>query len=106
MFTDIEIAQQCKMKPIIEVASGSLVSILRKWNRTVTTRQSFPMTLPNAFKTSPDGKLILVTAINPDSCRMKEKPQQPSVRDRRCSKIGKKAIIALREPSLGLGIRH
>ena len=64
MFTDIEIAQQCKMKPIIEVASelGIKPEEVEPYGH---YKAKLSDDLAKRLSDRPDGKLILVTAINP-----------------------------------------
>ncbi|SCH53793.1 Formate--tetrahydrofolate ligase [uncultured Ruminococcus sp.] len=99
MMTDIEIAQSAKMKPIYEVAEGLGISeeYIEPYGK---YKAKLSDGLMDSLQDHPDGKLILVTAINPTpagegkttiSVGLGEAMQQ----------IGKKAVIALREPSLG-----
>ena len=99
MMTDIEIAQSAKMKPIYEVAEGLGISeeYIEPYGK---YKAKLSDGLMDSLQDHPDGRLILVTAINPTpagegkttiSVGLGEAMQQ----------IGKKAVIALREPSLG-----
>ena len=99
MFTDIEIAQQCKMKPIIEVASelGIKPEEVEPYGH---YKAKLPDDLAKRLSDRPDGKLILVTAINPTPAGEGKTTTTVGL-GQAMSKIGKKAIIALREPSLG-----
>ncbi len=99
MFTDIEIAQQCKMKPIIEVASelGIKPEEVEPYGH---YKAKLSDDLAKRLSDRPDGKLILVTAINPTPAGEGKTTTTVGL-GQAMSKIGKKAIIALREPSLG-----
>ena len=63
-------------------------------------KQSLPMIYWNQIKDRPDGKLVLVTAINPTPAGEGKTTITVGL-GQALDKIGKKAIIALREPSLG-----
>ncbi len=99
MLSDIEIARGAKMKPISEIASslGVLDSELIPYGR-------YKAKIDDGFevrmKDKPDGRLILVTAINPTPAG-EGKTTTTIGLGQAMSKIGKNAIIALREPSLG-----
>lgn len=99
MFTDIEIAQQCKMKPIIEVASelGIKPEEVEPYGH---YKAKLSDDLAKRLSDRPNGKLILVTAINPTPAGEGKTTTTVGL-GQAMSKIGKKAIIALREPSLG-----
>lgn len=99
MFTDIEIAQQCKMKPIIEVASelGIKPEEVEPYGH---YKAKLSDDLAKRLENQPDGKLILVTAINPTPAGEGKTTTTVGL-GQAMQKIGKKAIIALREPSLG-----
>ena len=99
MLTDIEIAQQCAMKPITEVASalGIRPEELEPYGH---YKAKLSDDLAKRLESQPDGKLILVTAINPTPAG-EGKTTTPVGLGQAMQKIGKKAIIALREPSLG-----
>lgn len=99
MKTDIEIAQEAKMKPIMEVAQGldlleDEIELYGKYKAKI----SFDAW--ERLKDQPDGKLILVTAINPTPAGEGKTTTTVGL-GQAMSKIGKKAMIALREPSLG-----
>ena len=99
MLTDIEIAQQCKMKPITEIASqlGIQPEELEPYGH---YKAKLSDELANRFADKPDGKLILVTAINPTPAGEGKTTTTVGL-GQAMAKIGKNAIIALREPSLG-----
>ncbi len=99
MLTDIEIAQGTTLKPITEIAEklGIQEEELELYGRYKAKINE------NAFarlKDKQDGKLILVTAINPTPAG-EGKTTTTAGLGEAMAKIGKDAIIALREPSLG-----
>ncbi len=99
MLTDIEIAQKAKMKPIKNVAQELNISeddleLYGKYKAKVSEQ------LFEKLRDKPDGKLILVTAINPTPAG-EGKTTVTIGLGQAMKKIGKKAIVALREPSLG-----
>jgi len=105
MLTDIEIAQQCKMKPIYEIAKNldiheDELELYGKY------KAKLSQNLINRVKDNPDGKLVLVTAINPTPAGEGKTTTTVGL-GQAMAKIGKKAVIALREPSLGpvMGIK-
>lgn len=99
MLTDIEIAQQAKMLKITEVAKKLGVS-----EDDIEPYGHYKAKLSEALykKTAdtPDGKLILVTAINPTPAGEGKTTISVGLTEA-MAKIGKKAVLALREPSLG-----
>ena len=99
MLTDIEIAQQCKMKPITEIAAqlGIAPEELEPYGH---YKAKLSDDLAKRLENKPDGKLILVTAINPTPAGEGKTTTAVGL-GQAMSKIGKNAIIALREPSLG-----
>ena len=99
MLTDIEIAQQAKLKPIREIAEslGVREEELEPYGR---YKAKLYEALFQRVKDAPDGKLILVTAINPTPAG-EGKTTTTAGLGQAMARIGKKAIIALREPSLG-----
>ncbi|MBE7028271.1 MAG: formate--tetrahydrofolate ligase [Ruminococcaceae bacterium] len=105
MLTDIEIAQKAKMLPITEIAKKAGIKedeleLYGKYKAKLTND------LWERIKDNPDGKLILVTAINPTPAGEGKTMTSVGLGQALC-KIGKNAIIALREPSLGpvMGIK-
>ena len=99
MKTDIEIAQEAKMLPIKEVAAAYGITeddleFYGKYKAKITDD------LWNQIKDRKDGKLVLVTAINPTPAGEGKTTTSVGLGEA-FAKIGKKAIIALREPSLG-----
>lgn len=99
MLTDIEIAQQVKMRPITEIAAslGIADKELEPYGR---YKAKLNDALYNRLKDKKDGKLILVTAINPTPAG-EGKTTTTAGLGEAMAKIGKNAVIALREPSLG-----
>lgn len=99
MLTDIEIAQQVKAQPIKEVAEklGIAEEHLEYYGR-YKAKLSESLIKETAGKK--DGKLILVTAINPTPAGEGKTTTSVGLGDA-LAKIGKKTVIALREPSLG-----
>ena len=99
MLSDIEIAQQAKLLPIKEVAAKIGISedeleFYGKYKAKLSDE------LANRVENNPDGKLVLVTAINPTPAG-EGKTTTTAGLGQAIAKIGKNAIIALREPSLG-----
>ena len=99
MQTDIEIAQQAALVPISRIAVdlGITEEELEPYGR---FKAKLNDSLYNRLKNKPDGKLILVTAINPTPAG-EGKTTTTAGLGQAMKKIGKNAIIALREPSLG-----
>lgn len=99
MLTDIQIAQQTELKPITEIAKGLGIADeeLEPYGR---FKAKLSDELSDRVSSNPDGKLILVTAINPTPAG-EGKTTTTCGLGQAMAKIGKNAIIALREPSLG-----
>ncbi len=97
--SDIEIARQAKMKPIREVA-GKLNIAEEHLIPYGHTKAKVSMDFVKSLKGKPDGKLILVTAINPTPAGEGKTTTTVGLGDG-LNRIGKKTIICLREPSLG-----
>ena len=99
MRSDIEIAQSASMKPIYEVAEslGIDADYLEPYGK---YKAKLSESLTADLQDKPDGKLILVTAINPTPAGEGKTTISVGL-GQALSKIGKKAVIALREPSLG-----
>ena len=96
--SDIEIAQQCKMKPITEIAES--INIDDKYiEQYGKYKAKVDYTLLNE-STRKDGKLILVTAITPTPAGEGKTTTTIGLADG-LKKIGKNVVVALREPSLG-----
>ena len=99
MKTDIQIAQEAQMMPIREVTAGFGITeddmeLYGKYKAKLSDE------LWNRIKDRPDGKLVLVTAINPTPAGEGKTTISIGL-TQALNKIGKKAIVALREPSLG-----
>lgn len=99
MKTDIEIAQEAKMEPIVQVAeklniSADELELYGKYKAKISDNYI------EKIKDNPDGKLILVTAINPTPAGEGKTTTSVGL-GQAFGKLGKKAVIALREPSLG-----
>ncbi|HEQ9025618.1 TPA: formate--tetrahydrofolate ligase [Streptococcus pyogenes] len=99
VLSDIEIANSVTMEPISKVANQlgideEALCLYGKYKAKIDARQLV------ALKDKPDGKLILVTAISPTPAGEGKTTTSVGLVDA-LSAIGKKAVIALREPSLG-----
>ena len=94
---DIEIAQQTEMEPIVDVAQkvGLTEEDLELYGK-----YKAKVSLPLKKKTQTKGKIILVTAINPTPAGEGKSTVTIGLADA-MSAIGKKTMVALREPSLG-----
>lgn len=99
MLTDIEIAQAANMLPIQEVANALSIDAddLELYGK---YKAKLPLSLCEKYKDRADGKLILVTAINPTPAGEGKTTVTVGLGEA-MQKIGKNAIIALREPSMG-----
>ncbi len=96
--TDIEIAQSCQMKPIREIAA--LAGVDEKYLELYGNHKAKVDYRLLKETDAPDGKLILVTAITPTPAGEGKTTTSVGLADG-LRKIGKKSIVALREPSLG-----
>ena len=99
MKTDIKIAQEAVLEPIVKVAQGigigeADLELYGKYKAKLT--EGFLAGL----KEKPDGKLILVTAINPTPAGEGKTTTSVGL-GQAFGRIGKRAVVALREPSLG-----
>ncbi len=99
MKTDIQIAQEAVMKPIEEVAdvlgiTRDDLELYGKYKAKLTTH------LWDKIKDNKDGKLVLVTAINPTPAGEGKTTTSIGL-TQALNKLGKKSVVALREPSLG-----
>lgn len=99
MLSDIEIAQAAELVPIAKIAEGLGIQEeeLELYGR---YKAKLNEKLFARLKNEKDGKLILVTAINPTPAG-EGKTTTTAGLGQAMAKIGKKAVIALREPSLG-----
>ena len=97
--TDIEIAQESQMQPISEIAMGLGIDerYLEQYGK---YKAKIDYNLLNEYSARPDGKLILVTAISPTPAGEGKTTTTVGLADG-LRKIGKQAVVALREPSLG-----
>ena len=98
VLSDIEIAQSCAMKPITEIAKaagvdGKYLELYGNYKAKVDYRLL-------RESTRPDGKLILVTAINPTPAGEGKTTTTVGLADA-MRRLGKNTLVALREPSLG-----
>ncbi len=96
--TDIEIAQQCKMKHITEIAEKAGVE--KYIEQYGNYKAKIDLSLLADSKDKADGKLVLVTAITPTPAGEGKTTTTIGLADG-MSRIGKKVTVALREPSLG-----
>ena len=99
MKTDIEIAQQAEMEPIVKLAerigvSADDLELYGKYKAKISDEYL------KSIEGNPDGKLILVTAINPTPAGEGKTTTTVGLGEA-FGRMNKKAIIALREPSLG-----
>ena len=99
MLTDIQIAQSAKCEPIVKIAEklGIDADELELYGK---YKAKLSEELIDRVKNNPDGKLILVTAINPTPAGEGKTTTSVGL-GQAMPLIGKKAVIALREPSLG-----
>lgn len=99
MLSDIEIAQSCTMRPIREVAekAGLLEDELEYYGK---YKAKISDDAWKRLKDKPNGKLVLVTAINPTPAGEGKTTTTVGLGEA-LDKMGKSSIIALREPSLG-----
>lgn len=99
MLTDIEIAQSAKMEPIVNVAekigvSSDELELYGKYKAKLSDE------LIKRLEDKPSGKLILTTAINPTPAGEGKTTTTVGLGQALC-RMGKNAVIALREPSMG-----
>lgn len=99
MLSDIEIAQNANMKHIDEIAGNLGISsdYLEPYGH---YKAKLSETLYSELDSKPDGKLILATAINPTPAGEGKTTVSVGLAEA-MAEIGKKAVLALREPSLG-----
>lgn len=99
MLTDIEIASQAKMKKITDIAEGLGISAdnLEPYGH---YKAKITDAALDSLKGKEDGKLILVTAVNPTPAGEGKTTVSIGL-GQGMTKLGKNAVIALREPSLG-----
>ena len=99
MKTDVEIAQEAELRPIREIAekldiSEDELELYGKY------KAKLPLTLWEGLKERPNAKLVLVTAINPTPAGEGKTTTSVGLADA-FHHMGKKTVVALREPSLG-----
>ncbi len=99
MLTDIEIAQQVKMDEIGSVVAGLGIDgeYIEQYGK---YKAKVDYSILDSLKDRPDGKLVLVTAITPTPAGEGKTTVTVGLSDA-LRKIGKKSVVALREPSLG-----
>jgi formate--tetrahydrofolate ligase len=97
--SDIEIAQAATMKPIREIAE-SLGLAEDEWESYGKYKAKIDMSVLRRLESKPDGRLILVTAINPTAAGEGKTTVSVGL-SQALNRIGKKTMLALREPSLG-----
>ncbi|WP_164219824.1 formate--tetrahydrofolate ligase [Virgibacillus sp. YIM 98842] len=99
MKTDIDIAQETQLKPIGDIASelGLSADDLEPYGH---TKAKLSDQLLQRLQDKQDGKVVLVTSINPTPAGEGKSTVTVGL-GQALNKIGKKAVIALREPSLG-----
>ena len=97
--TDIDIARQAKMEPIDEVAGrlGLEPQEVESYGR---YKAKLSLRVMERLKDKPDAKLVLVTAINPTPAGEGKTTMTVGLGDA-LHRLGKKTVLALREPSLG-----
>jgi len=98
--SDIEIAQQAKMKPIIDLAREQFGIDAEHLDPYGHYKAKLSLDYVNSLGDKPDGKLILVTAISPTPAGEGKTTTSVGLGDA-MNRIGKKTIMCLREPSLG-----
>ncbi len=99
MKSDVEIAQEAKMKPIAQVAAelGLTDDDLELYGK---YKAKVSLAAWDRLKDRPDGKVVLVSAINPTPAGEGKTTNTVGIGDA-LRRLGKKVVIALREPSLG-----
>lgn len=99
MLSDIQIAQQTPCLPVSEIAEKLNIEAddLELYGK---YKAKLPLSLNEKYKSREDGKLILVTAINPTPAGEGKTTVTVGL-GQAMNKIGKNAVIALREPSMG-----
>ena len=103
--SDIEIAQAAKKRPIIDIASEKLGIAPENLEPYGHYKAKVSMDYIKSLHGKKDGKLILVTAITPTPAGEGKTTTTVGLTDA-LNHIGKKAMLCLREPSLGPSLRH
>ncbi|MCK5871650.1 MAG: formate--tetrahydrofolate ligase, partial [Methylococcales bacterium] len=98
--SDIEIAQQAVMKPIIELAKKDFEIPAEHLDPYGHYKAKLSLEYIDGLKAQADGKLILVTAISPTPAGEGKTTTTVGLGDA-MNRLGKKTIMCLREPSLG-----
>ncbi len=98
--TNIEIAQQAKMRPIVAVAKDRLGIPEESLSPYGRYKAKISLEYINTLKDRPDGKLIVVTAISPTPAGEGKTTTTVGLGDA-LNRLGKRTIICLREPALG-----
>jgi formate--tetrahydrofolate ligase len=99
MDSDIDIAQAARMQPIVQIAErlGIPAADIEPYGH---FKGKVSLAFVNSLKDKPNGKLVLVTAISPTPAGEGKTTTTVGLGDA-LNRIGKKTIVALREPSLG-----
>jgi len=99
MKSDVEIAQEAKMKPVTQVAAelGLTEDDLELYGK---YKAKVSLAAWDRIKNRPNGKVVLVSAINPTPAGEGKTTNTVGIGDA-LRRLGKKVVIALREPSLG-----
>jgi formate--tetrahydrofolate ligase len=98
--SNIEIAQQAKMRPILQLAADRLGIAEEHLEPYGRYKAKISMAYLDSIKSRPDGKLVLVTAISPTPAGEGKTTTTVGLGDA-LNRIGKKAMVCLREPALG-----
>ncbi len=98
--SDIEIAQKAQMRPIIALANQCFGIAAEHLDPYGHYKAKLSLEYANSLKNQADGKLVLVTAISPTPAGEGKTTTTVGLGDA-INRLGKKAIICLREPSLG-----
>jgi formate--tetrahydrofolate ligase len=98
--SNIEIAQQAKMRPILQLAKDRLGIAEEHLEPYGRYKAKISLNYLNSLKSRPDGKLVLVTAISPTPAGEGKTTTTVGLGDA-LNRLGKKAIVCLREPALG-----
>jgi formate--tetrahydrofolate ligase len=98
--SNIEIAQQAKMRPIVEIAKERLGIPEESLSPYGRYKAKISLDYINSLRNRPNGKLILVTAISPTPAGEGKTTTTVGLGDA-LNRLGKKTLICLREPALG-----
>jgi len=98
--TDIQIAQEAKKRPILDIAKEKLGIAAENLEPYGHYKAKISMDFIKSLQSKPNGKLILVSAISPTPAGEGKTTTTVGLTDALCH-IGKKAMLCLREPSLG-----